>query len=376
MDHVTKENGFSDLSLSNHVLNDLEYHGFNKPMPIQEQTIPVLLRGRDLIAEAKTGTGKTLAFGVPLIEGVNPGEKRVQALVLAPTRELARQVDGELKKIGYKKRVHSVAVYGGKNINNQAQRIQKGAQIIVGTPGRTLDLINRRILRLNSVKMLVLDEADRMLDMGFIKDIRKIISHIPRERQTMLFSATIPQEVKKLAQSVMDNPEEISINSDDMTVEEIQQFYYEIPQENKLDTFIRVVRQEKPDSAIVFCNTKRWTDTLTRILKKKGLQCQALHGDLTQKQRDMVMQGFRDKRFRYLIATDVAARGLDINDVSHIFNYDIPQDPDNYVHRIGRTARAGKEGRAFSFINPHEIHSLWDIEHRCRTSIQKTSLHP
>jgi len=371
MDHVTQENGFSDMSLSNHVLNDLEHHGFKEPMPIQEQTIPVLLQGRDLIAEAKTGTGKTLAFAVPLVERVEPQNRRVQALVLAPTRELANQVNGELKKVGYKKRVRSVAVYGGKSINGQAQKIQKGAQVIVGTPGRTLDLINRHILRLDSVDMLVLDEADRMLDMGFIKDIKKIISHIPRKRQTMLFSATIPPGVKKLAQSVMNNPEEISISSDDLTVEEIQQFYYEIPQNNKLDTFIRVVRQEKPDSAIVFCNTKKWTDSLTRILKNKGIKCQALHGDLSQKQRDRVMQGFRDKRFRYLIATDVAARGLDIEDVSHIFNYDIPKDADNYVHRIGRTARAGKGGKAFSFINPAEIHSLWDIEHRCRTSIQK-----
>ncbi|OYT54301.1 MAG: hypothetical protein B6U72_03155 [Candidatus Altiarchaeales archaeon ex4484_2] len=371
MDQVTQENGFSDMSLSNHVLNDLEHHGFKEPMPIQEQTIPVLLEGRDLIAEAKTGTGKTLAFAVPLVERVDPQKRRVQALVLAPTRELANQVNGELKKVGYKKRVHSVAVYGGKSINGQAQKIQKGAQIIVGTPGRTLDLINRHILRLDSVEMLVLDEADRMLDMGFIKDIKRIISHIPRKRQTMLFSATIPPGVKKLAQSVMNNPEEISISSDDMTVDEIQQFYYEIPQNNKLDTFIRVVRQEKPDSAIVFCNTKKWTDSLARILNNKGIKCQALHGDLSQKQRDWVMQGFRDKRFQYLIATDVAARGLDIDDISHIFNYDIPKDPDNYIHRIGRTARAGKGGKAFSFINPQEIHGLWDIEHRCRTSIQK-----
>jgi len=373
MEQIPQYDDFSDMSLSEYVIKDLNYHGFNNPMPIQQQTIPVLLEGRDLIAEAKTGTGKTLAFAVPLIEGVNPQNKRVQAIILAPTRELANQVNGEIKKISYKKKVNSVAVYGGKSIQNQANKIRAGAQIIVGTPGRTLDLINRKILNLNAVKMLVLDEADRMLDMGFIKDIKKIIAYTPRNRQTMLFSATMPNEIKKLAQSIMKNPAEISISSDDMTVEDIKQTYYEIPQKRKLDTFLDVLRDEKPQSAIVFCNTKKWTESLARILRNKGIRCNAIHGDLSQKQRDRVMQDFRKKKIRYLIATDVAARGLDIDDVTHIFNYDIPQDPDNYVHRIGRTARCGKKGKAVSFINPLEIHNLWDIEHRCRTSITKAN---
>lgn len=367
-------NGFGDLNLSHHVLKDLEYHGLKKPMPIQDQAIPMLLRGCDLIAEAKTGTGKTLAFAISIVERIDYSRREVQALILTPTRELAHQVADEIKKVGYKKRVHVAAVYGGKSIGGQARILEKGAHVVVGTPGRTMDLIDRRILRLDGVNMLVLDEADRMLDMGFIKDIRKIISHVPRERQTMLFSATIPEKIRELAQSIMHNPELISIDSDELTVEEVEQYYYETPQKGKLDTFIRILKSEQPGSAIIFCNTKRWTDTLVRLMKQRRINCEALHGDLSQNQRDRVMDGFRKKRFRFLVATDVAARGLDIDDVSHIFNYDIPKDPNDYIHRIGRTARVGKKGKAISLISPREIHDLWGIEHRCRTKIQQSEL--
>lgn len=368
------DNGFGDLDLSHQILTDLEFHGLKKPMPIQHEAIPVLLSGRDLVAEAKTGTGKTLAFAIPVIEKIDCSSNRVQALILAPTRELANQVAGEFRKIGYKKRVRSVAVYGGKSINGQAEKIRKGAQVVVGTPGRVLDLLNRRILHLDNVHMLVLDEADRMLDMGFIKDIKRIIYHVPSDRQTMLFSATIPNEIKELARSVMRDPEIISISSDDLTVDEVEQIYYEVSQSEKLNAFVGVIKKESPDSAIIFCNTKRWVDTLSRLLKRKGIHGEALHGDLSQNQRDKVMDGFRRKRFRFLIATDVAARGLDIHGVSHVFNYDIPRDPDGYVHRIGRTARAGRRGKAVSFISPGEIRDIWSIEHRCRTKIKELFL--
>lgn len=367
-------NGFGDLNLSPHVLKDLEYHGLEKPMPIQGQAIPILLSGRDLIAEAKTGTGKTLAFSIPIIEKIDCGIRGVQALVLAPTRELANQVAGEMGKVGHKKRVRVAAFYGGRSIGAQVDILRKGVHVVVGTPGRILDLINRRVLRLDGVNMLVLDEADRMLDMGFIDDIRRIISHVPADRQTMLFSATIPDEIKHLARSVMTNPEIISISSDDLTVEEIEQYYYEAPHSDKLDIFIRVLKREQPDSAIIFCNTKRWASILVGLMMRRGLRGEAIHGDLSQGQRERVMSGFRQKRFRFLVATDVAARGLDIDGVSHIFNYELPREPKGYVHRIGRTGRAGKGGKAISFISPTEIRSLWDIEHQCRTKIQKMGL--
>jgi len=367
-------NGFSELDLSHHVLMDLRYHGFEEPMPIQSESIPLLLEGRDLIAEAKTGTGKTLAFAIPVIERINPTNRKTQALVLVPTRELANQVSDEITKIGYKKRVRSIPVYGGRSINGQAEKIRNGAHVVVGTPGRLIDLIDRKILYLNNVNMLVLDEADRMLDMGFIDDLKRIISHVPDERQTMLFSATIPDEIRNLAYSIMCDPGIISLSSDEMTVEDVEQEYCEIPQKEKLDVFVEIIYREKPESAIIFCNTKKWVETLSRLLKRWNIHSKALHGDMTQKQRDRVMSDFRNREFRFLIATDVASRGLDIEGVSHVFNYDIPKDPDNYIHRIGRTARAGNCGKAITLISPKEIRNLRDIEHRYRTKVQKKSL--
>jgi len=364
---------FSDFNLSHHVLKDLEYHGLEKPMPIQGQAIPMLMSGHDLIAEAKTGTGKTIAFTIPIVEKIDCSNFRVQALVIAPTRELAEQVSREIRKIGYNKRVKVGAFYGGKSISQQAKMLQKGVHVVVGTPGRLLDLIARRILKLEYVKTLVLDEADRMLDMGFIDDIRKIISHVPAERQTMLFSATIPERIRGLAHSVMRNPGVISIESDQMTVDEIEQYYYEIPQNEKLDTFVRVLKKEDPESAMVFCNTKRWAETLSKLLKRRGFCAEALHGDLSQNQRDRVMEYFKKRRFRFLVATDIAARGLDIDNVSHVFNYDFPREQENYIHRIGRTARAGKSGKAISFITPQETRDLWGVEHACRRRITKVN---
>jgi ATP-dependent RNA helicase DeaD len=365
---------FGDLNLSHHVLKDLEHHGLTKPMPIQWQAIPVLMGGRDLIGEAKTGTGKTLAFGIPVIERIDPELRRVQALILTPTRELAEQVSGEIKKIGYQKRVRVAAFYGGKSINAQAKQLEVGTHVVVGTPGRILDLLGRRILRLDAVTMLVLDEADRMLDMGFIDDIREIIRQVPVDRQTMLFSATIPEQIRELTLSIMREPEVISIVSEERTVDEISQFYYEVPKTRKFDCFIEVLKAENPETALIFCNTKSWADTLTKLITRRGVKAEALHGDLTQNQRDNVMEGFRGRRIKCLVATDVAARGIDVDDITHVFNYDIPREKENYVHRIGRTGRAGKTGRAISFITPDEIHDLWGIEHFARTKIEPAKL--
>lgn len=366
--------GFSELDLSGSVVQDLQYHGFETMLPIQHESIPVLLDGRDLIAQAKTGTGKTFAFAVPIVEKIVETDKSVQALVVTPTRELAIQVAGEIKKIAYRKRIKVACVYGGKSVSSQAKVVRDGAHTVVGTPGRLLDLIGRGILSLNKTRMLVLDEADRMLDMGFIDDIRKIISHTPSDRQTMLFSATIPDSVRTLAREITKNPVDISTGADDLMVDDIDQCYYEIPQREKLDVFEKVVRRENPRKAIIFCNTKRWADKLTKLLSRRGLDARVLHGDMNQSQREKVTHRFRKNDFKFLVATDVAARGLDIEDVSHIFNYDLPKDPDSYVHRIGRTGRCGKIGKAVSFINPQEIRELWGIEHRCQTKITEESL--
>ncbi len=365
---------FRDLNLSPELLKDLENSGFVTPMPIQVMGIPILMQGRDLIGQAKTGTGKTLAFAIPIMEKIDPKVRAPQALIVAPTRELAEQVCNEIRKVSYGKQVKCAAFYGGKSLMPQVKTLNAGVHIVVGTPGRLIDLLDRRMLRLDQVKILVLDEADRMLDMGFIDDIRRIISTIPRNRQTMLFSATIPDRIKDLSRSIMNNPEIISVSPEELTVNEIEQFYYEIDQKTKLDAFIEVVKREAPTSAIVFTNTKRWADTLSRMMQKRGLRSEAMHGDLSQNQRDRVMDGFRNKKITFMVATDVAARGLDIQGVSHIFNYDIPKDKENYIHRIGRTGRAGNTGRAISFIAPHEMHDLWGIEHACRTKINEAKL--
>ncbi|MBU0761423.1 MAG: DEAD/DEAH box helicase [Candidatus Altiarchaeota archaeon] len=367
---------FEDLEISLEILEDLRHNGFTKTMPIQALAIPHLMKGADLIAQAKTGTGKTLAFAIPLIQALDPQKRRVQALVVTPTRELALQVAQEIQKVGYRKKIKTACVYGGKSINEQAKKIKSGASVIVGTPGRILDLIGRGILRLDEVKVLVLDEADRMLDMGFIRDIQKIISYTPNTRQTMLFSATIGDEVRALAQDITRDPHHITTGEDELVVEDIHQTYYETSDKEKLDVFEKVVKEEMPDKAIIFCNTKRWSETLIKLLRHRGINAQAIHGDMSQNQRENVIAGFKSRKFKYLVATDVASRGLDIDDVTHVFNYDIPNEPMSYVHRIGRTARAGKNGKAISFITSREIRSLWDIENRCRTKINEVKLNP
>ena len=363
---------FRDLDLSQGLVRSLAENGFTTPMSIQEAAIPVLLGGGDLIAEAKTGTGKTLAFAIPIIEKIDVGGRGVQALVVTPTRELANQITEEFRKIGASKSVRVCAVYGGKSISPQAKELSRGAHVVVGTPGRLLDMMQRRILDLSKVRTLVLDEADRMLDMGFVKDVLRIISHTPSERQTMLFSATMSDDVKRLSDSIMRKPEVISTSTDEtLTVDEIDQGYFEVEREKKLSHFIKVVRDESPESAIVFCNTKRWAEKLCNIMRDRGFAADRIHGNLAQGARDRVIGDFKRGKFTFLVATDVAARGLDIDGVSHVFNYDIPREPKNYVHRIGRTGRAGKSGRALSFVMSGEVRELWGVEHACRTSIPK-----
>lgn len=369
-----QNNEFKDLDISGHLMEDIEYHGFEEMMPIQSESIPHLLEGKDIIGQAKTGSGKTLAFAIPLVEQVDPQDRDVQALVITPTRELAIQVEKEIGKIAYRKKITTLCVYGGTSINNQTQALKRGVQAVVGTPGRILDLVRRKSLRLSSTKILVLDEADRMLDMGFIDDVRKIIRETPDTRQTMLFSATMPEKVMSLAGEITRDALNITTSTeDDLTVDDIDQCYYEVDQDEKLDFFDDVVHMENPEKAIIFCNTKRWSETLAKILRRRKYSVKVLHGGLTQKQREYVIKGFRNNKFTFLVATDVAARGLDIDDVSHVFNYDIPREPENYVHRIGRTGRAGKTGRAISFLTSSEIYGLWDIEHRCRTKIKQAN---
>ena len=353
---------FQELQLGKAVLEAINDMGFEELTPIQEQTIPLALEGRDIIGQAQTGTGKTAAFGIPLVERLDPAENRVQVLIVTPTRELAMQVAEELNKIGHFKRIRSLPVYGGQDINRQIRALVKGQHIVVGTPGRLLDHLRRRTLRLGALKTVVLDEADEMLNMGFIDDIKSILKEVPAEHQTMLFSATIPPAIRELAREFMSDPQTIVIKSKGLTVPSIEQLYYEVREGQKLDVLCRLLDINNPESTIVFGRTKRRVSELSEALSKRGYVADGIHGDLTQSQRDTVMRLFRQGAIEVLVATDVAARGLDVSGVTHVFNFDIPQDPESYVHRIGRTGRAGKTGEAITFMTPREINQLRTIE--------------
>jgi ATP-dependent RNA helicase DeaD len=363
---------FGTIELSKKVLSAITDMGFEEPSPIQSQTIPFALAGHDLIGQAQTGTGKTAAFGIPIIEKIND-HKHIQALVLTPTRELAIQVSEELAKIGKFKKVKSLPIYGGQSIDRQIRALRFGVQVVIGTPGRLLDHIRRGTIRLDSVKTLVLDEADEMLDMGFIEDIETIIQNITVEgRQTLLFSATMPKPIMNLAEKYMNNPKVITVSREQLTVPQIDQIYYETRE--KLEGLCRVLDVEETDHLIIFCRTKRGVDDLVASLQARGYMADGLHGDLSQAQRDRVMKKFRDGKLEILIATDVAARGLDIDHVSHVINYDIPQDHESYVHRIGRTGRAGRKGVAITFIGPREYRQLRLIENLAKTKIVRKQL--
>jgi ATP-dependent RNA helicase DeaD len=348
-------------------VKDLEWE---EPTPVQEQVIPLARAGNDLMAQAQTGTGKTGAFAIPIIEKLEKNGK-IQCLVLTPTRELAIQVAGDFADMGKYASVKIVPIYGGQSINVQTDKLRKGADIVVGTPGRLMDLMRRGELSFSGVRFLVLDEADRMLDMGFIDDIEWILQSVPKQRQTMLFSATLPDTIKELAQRYMRRPKEVIISQDSLTVPQAEQVYINVGRKNKLWALCRILDIEKPSLAMVFCSTKRMVDMLSHKLRAYGYSADGIHGDLTQAARDKVMQKFRSGKLRVLIATDVAARGLDIEDVTHVINYDIPENPEDYVHRIGRTARAGKSGKAITFVSQQEQHLVRQIEMFGRTKLEE-----
>lgn len=353
---------FIELGLSDPVMRSVINMGFEETTPIQEKTIPPALQGRDLIGQAQTGTGKTAAYGIPLIERIMPQAEQIQGIVLAPTRELAVQVAEELNKIGQFKRIHALPIYGGQGIDWQIRALKKRPHIIVATPGRLMDHMRRRTIRLNDIKIVVLDEADEMLNMGFVEDIETILKEIPEERQTLLFSATMPRQIQILAQRFMKEPEMISIKATGVTVSDIEQHYMETPEKLKFDVLCRILDIQSPELSIVFARTKRRVDEISEGLNKRGYSAEGIHGDLTQSKRDSVLRQFKEGSIVVLVATDVAARGLDISGVTHVFNFDIPQDPESYVHRVGRTGRAGKSGLAITLVTPREIGMLRLIE--------------
>lgn len=353
---------FSELNISESTLRSVKRMGFEEATPIQEGTIKFALEGRDILGQAQTGTGKTAAFGIPLIEKIDPKNPNIQALVIAPTRELAIQVSEELYKIGYDKRVKLLSVYGGQEIGRQIRALKNRPQIIVGTPGRIIDHINRRTLKLEDVQTLVLDEADEMLNMGFIDDINSILENVPSNRQTLLFSATMPPAIRKIAETFMQEPEIVKIKAKELTVDNIEQFFVKAQEREKFDILCRVINVHQPELAIIFGRTKRRVDELTQALNLRGYNAEGIHGDLSQAKRISVLRQFKENQIDILVATDVAARGLDISGVTHVYNFDIPQDPESYVHRIGRTGRAGKSGIAITFVTPREMSYLRIVE--------------
>jgi ATP-dependent RNA helicase DeaD len=361
---VAESPSFAQLGLSDMMLASLERAEYLAPTPVQAGLVPRALAGVDVLGQARTGTGKTAAFAIPILETVQRGKKGTapQALVLVPTRELAVQVRDEIEKLAHGRRFSCVPVYGGKPIRAQIAKLQQGAEVIVGTPGRVLDLIGRGSLDLGSLKIVVLDEADRMLDIGFRPDIEKILRRCPSSRQTLLLSATVAPGVERLAQKYMRNPEIMDFSPKSMSVETIEQFYFTVDHERKYDLLVKLLEREQPAQAIVFCRTKRGTDRVWRKLSKKLQGVDVIHGDLMQSARDRVMKAFRAGDVRILIATDVVGRGIDVTRISHIINYDIPQSSDDYVHRVGRTGRMGREGVAYTFVTTEEGGELTRIE--------------
>lgn len=366
---------FYDFGLSDEVLNALSDMGFEEPTPIQKAAIKPALEGSDIIGLAQTGTGKTVAYGIPLIEKGTRGKgKNPYAIVLAPTRELAVQVAQELNKIGNKKGIISVPIYGGQSIERQIRSLSKGVHIVVGTPGRVLDHIQRKTLILKDIHIVVLDEADEMLNMGFIDDIERILKEIPKERQTMLFSATMPDEILRISGKYMREPQKVKVDVKNLVVLKIKQVFYEVREEDKTKALTRLLDVEDPSLTLVFCHTKREVDEVSGKLQQMGYSAGAIHGDFTQSFRDEMMDKFKKGDIDILVATDVAARGLDIPDVTHVINFSIPQNPDSYIHRIGRTGRAGKSGIAITLVTPREYRQLRLIEKFAKTTISKAKL--
>ena len=366
---------FEELHIQPELLKALQRQRLEEPTEVQAKSIPLVMAGKDLVVRSKTGSGKTFAFLLPILQKIDRSSNDVQALIITPTRELTMQIFKELCKLS--KNARAITIYGGVGINPQIDKLRKGVEFVIGTPGRLLDHLERGTLNLKRVRFMVLDEADRMLDMGFIDDIKRIISQTPKTRQTMLFSATMPDEIVQLSRRYMHQPEKLILEQDEITVKRIRQVCYGVEQRRKITTFMQILRdkqnQNKLRKAIVFCNTKRWTSTLTRILRERGIRCDAIHSSLSQMRRNKVIEAFKQGRFPILVATDVAARGLHIDDVSHVFNYDLPKNPKDYVHRIGRTGRAGAWGDAISLVTQNDeplLHSI-ELEIQNRLEVRK-----
>ena len=360
---------FNDLPLSKDVLRGIKALGFEKPTPIQAQSIMPLLEGRDVIGQAQTGTGKTAAFGIPMVESIDLSDNRVQGLVLAPTRELAVQIADHISRISRYTGVRVCPIYGGESINRQINQLRRGVHIVVGTPGRVIDHLNRGTLKLRAVSMVVLDEADRMLDMGFVHDINKILDKVPGNKQTSLFSATIDRNVLRICNKYMDKPEKILVSKDEIALEQIEQRYVKVDRMSRYPILKELIAEQGIRKAIIFTRTKRGAYALSKKLKRSGYNASALHGNLSQPQRDRVTRDFRKDRVDFLVATDIAARGLDIGGITHIINYNIPRETLAYFHRIGRTARMEAEGTAITFVAYGEEKALAEIKAQTRTRI-------
>ena len=361
---------FDELNIDERILRAIEDMGFEETSPIQTQAIPAVCEGIDVVGQAQTGTGKTAAYTIPMLMKIDPQIKKPQAIVLCPTRELAVQVAEEIRKLAkYMSDIKVLPVYGGQEIVRQIKSLKTGVQIIVGTPGRVMDHMRRKTVKFDNINMVILDEADEMLDMGFREDMETILTETPEDRQTVMFSATMPKAIMDIARNFQKDARIIKVVRKELTVSNIEQFYYEVRPKNKTEVLCRLIDIYNPRLSVVFCNTKRQVDELISELKGRGYFADGIHGDMKQQQRDRVMDDFRSGKVDILIATDVAARGIDVDDVDMVFNYDIPQDEEYYVHRIGRTGRAGRSGMALSFISGKEVYKLKDIDRYCKTKI-------
>jgi len=366
---------FKDLGLSSEVLNAINKKGFEEPTAIQAITIPVMLRDdTNIIAQAQTGTGKTAAFGLPLIEMINISSKAVQALILVPTRELAIQVSEEIYSLKGNRDIRTVPIYGGQSIDQQLRRLKKGVHIVVGTPGRVIDHLKRKTLKLGGIEHLILDEADEMLNMGFIEDMEEIMKHTNPDKRTLLFSATIPKKIKTLAHKYMEGYELLAVKKEPLTTNLTEQIYFEVKASDKFEALCRIIDFEDDFYGLIFCRTKSDVDKVGSQLVDRGYDADVIHGDITQVQRERTLDKFKEQRVNILIATDVAARGLDVNNLSHVINYSLPQGPESYVHRIGRTGRAGNQGTAITFITPSEYKRLMFIQRIAKADIKKSKV--
>ncbi len=372
---ISDKISFEDLGLSPEMLSAIKKKGFEEPTPIQKMTIPVMLRDdTNIIAQAQTGTGKTAAFGLPLIEMIETKAKSVQALILVPTRELAIQVSEEILSLRGRKNITIAPIYGGQSIDQQLRRLKKGIHIIVGTPGRVIDHLHRKTLKLENIEHLILDEADEMLNMGFIEDMEEIMKHTNQDKRTLLFSATIPSKIKDLAKKYMDGYELIKVKKERLITNLTEQIYFEVKASDKFEALCRIIDIEEKFYGLIFCRTKNDVDEVAKHLINRGYDAESIHGDISQSQRERTLDKFKNQRVNILVATDVAARGIDVVNLTHVINYSLPQDPESYVHRIGRTGRAGQEGTAITFITPSEYKRLMFIQRIAKTDIKKSKV--